>query len=371
MVSSQGFASESYFNRLYPTPLQRRYSTRTLTMINTAEGAFQAALNDLNDGVHIAGVKDRFELARQTLTTISKPEDREPAYRRALGEDGVANAGAALSRDYAAALALKPHFKRVKELAKLWSDHVQSRHHIHNGAYPLRNIYGEALKIAEIEPQSVGSQSGAVYSSRPVKPFFATQPAWFFLRLKPNMQAKRAALYEQYLDCVEMKPEDLKSAHEQALIGQNRVVARRAIPAGTCLGIYGGTLLSPSLQDFKVKGKPGFFQSEVKPIDDTYLMGVSDGYALDGDNILSRMNTTFEYDEDGRPVRQAGPDAYNVDRVDFRVRLENGLHLRIPTAFTTRPIAQGEELRWNYGYTPEAIRLMCSKLPSKPLKAKA
>ena len=87
---------------------------------------------------------------------------------------------------------------------------------------------------------------------------------------------------------------------------------------------------------------------------------------LSGDNILSRINTHFEYDENGKPLRQA-PGGYNVETVGFDVEADMWLGVgpgaqikRKPfilnTLFAIEDIAAGTELRMDYQYTEGMIK---------------
>ncbi len=81
-----------------------------------------------------------------------------------------------------------------------------------------------------------------------------------------------------------------------------------SISKGSCLGIYGGILLEG--QNYQYTN------------DDTYLLrGRGDAiFTMDGDNILSRVNTILQYDEHGKAVAQA-TEGYNVDCAYFNTVL--------------------------------------------------
>ncbi|WP_067271802.1 hypothetical protein [Mitsuaria sp. 7] len=129
---------------------------------------------------------------------------------------------------------------------------------------------------------------------------------------------------------------DLRSPQEAALIGQRGLFARRDIPAGTCLGVYGGQLLD----------EVDLFLLD----DDRYLMSASDpigSVAVNGENLLSLMNTLFLFDAEGQPGGHP-PAGYNVRGESFPVRLRHGWTARIHAFRASEDIPAGRELRWNY-----------------------
>lgn len=129
---------------------------------------------------------------------------------------------------------------------------------------------------------------------------------------------------------------DLRSPQEVALIGQRGLFARHDIPAGTCLGVYGGQLLD----------EVDLFLLD----DDRYLMSASDPVgrvAVNGENLLSLMNTLFLFDAEGRPDGHP-PAGYNVRGESFPVRLRHGWTARIHAFRASEDIPAGRELRWNY-----------------------
>lgn len=79
---------------------------------------------------------------------------------------------------------------------------------------------------------------------------------------------------------------------------------------------------------------------------------------LSGDNILSRINTIFEY-ENGQPVRQAAT-GYNAEAAQFWVMTQVGQNPQekaiLTALFATEDIPAATELRWNYQYDEATIR---------------
>lgn len=137
------------------------------------------------------------------------------------------------------------------------------------------------------------------------------------------------------------------------------VVANRRIASGELIGVYGGTL------------RPGRF---LQPNELTFAMSVSDntlkasvaipGMHVAGDNIISRINTCFIYDAVGKPIAQAR-DGYNLQVVGFTVEADllmgdkpNRNKYSLNAFFATQDIAAGTELRWDYNYSDEAMKLL-------------
>lgn len=82
---------------------------------------------------------------------------------------------------------------------------------------------------------------------------------------------------------------------------------------------------------------------------------------ISGDNILSRINTHFEYDANGKPIRQAA-SGYNVEGVGFDVEVEEGQgtksarrNMILTAVFATEDIPAGVELRMDYQYSEGMI----------------
>lgn len=210
-----------------------------------------------------------------------------------------------------------------KEQYKAWN----------NRLYPIRSTKGLPIEVKRFINDIGISQSGERYSSGKVKPFLSTELT----------ETERAALYDQ-LSCERITK--VENPLEKGLLGEYGVKAARFIPKGTCIGVYGGTVF---------QNVPENLLQHIG----TYLLAPSDGKLngplIDGDNVLARMNTTFLY-KSGKPYQQAPFSAYNVERVDFKVELMNGMKIRIPSFFTTKDIQPGEELRFDYGYTEEMIK---------------
>lgn len=183
---------------------------------------------------------------------------------------------------------------------------------------PLRLLSADALSL----PLADGSQ----------RPFDAVAP---FVESGCSRRA-RAALYLRWMEPRRIIEADLWDPHEAALVGQRGVFARRPIPAGTCLGVYGGQLLD----------EVDYFLLQ----DDRYLMALRSGAGpafVNGENLMALTNTVFEWDAMGQ--RGAHPaDGYNLVRVLFASKWSHGWHMGMPAFFASQDIPAGTELRWNY-----------------------
>lgn len=222
-----------------------------------------------------------------------------------------------------------------------------------NGRYPLRDVEGRAMRIKFIQTVSIARPSNTPYHKSLVLPFIQWQGF-----------EKVAALYDNKLEVTRFTAAHQRSPEEASLIGQATVVTTRAIRKGETLGVYGGELLpvyvaenrrDPYLLDVYVhrramesrKGAPDARQ-------------ISANLVLSGDNVLSRINTLFEY-ENGKPVRQA-ETGYNLEIAGFDVDTQQGdqpmVRLRLTALFASEDIEPGTEVRWNYGYDEHTVRML-------------
>jgi hypothetical protein len=189
----------------------------------------------------------------------------------------------------------------------------------HCGDYPFRDADHGEIAVISVE--------GDEARFADVEPFICAR----------TRRRVRAATSLRWLLPRRVTEADLRSASERALVGQWGLFARTAIPAHTCLGVYGGQLLD-DVDLFLLQ-------------DDRYLMSASDvlgQVAVNGENIMSLMNTLFELDAHGKVVgHPAG--GYNVVAEAFRVTLRHGWHACIRAFRAVEDIPAGAELRWNYG----------------------
>lgn len=85
---------------------------------------------------------------------------------------------------------------------------------------------------------------------------------------------------------------------------------------------------------------------------------------IDGDNIISRLNSTFD-ERNGIPYRQAS-EGYNVEPAKYKVRFDDRSERYIPAMFATCGIEQGAELRWNYSYDDKEVEKQIGRDGSAP-----
>ncbi|TKC87683.1 SET domain-containing protein [Trinickia terrae] len=198
-----------------------------------------------------------------------------------------------------------------------------------DGAYPFRWPDGSAA-IVEVGPNPALDR--AVLTR--IRPY-----------VDPTLpKADRECLYRENFYCRRMNEDDLLQPGERALIGQWGAFARRRIPEGVCLGVYGGTLLD--------------HESTIMLADRRHLANVSsaDGpdYFVNGENITSLMNTRFTFDAQGHIAAQStGP--YNVRAQAFEASTAGGIPLSLIAFFSSQDIEQDAELRWNYGHDETAL----------------
>jgi hypothetical protein len=156
--------------------------------------------------------------------------------------------------------------------------------------------------------------------------------------------AHRERLYRENFHGRRMAQRDLAHPGEIALIGQWGAFAKRRIPEGVCLGVYGGTLLD--------------YESTIMLADRRHLANVSTsggpGYYVNGESVTSLMNTLFTFDTQGLVAAQS-PGPYNVRAQAFGATTANGVPLSLVAFFSSFEIEQDTELRWNYGLDEMAL----------------
>lgn len=228
----------------------------------------------------------------------------------------------------------------VSDATAVWTSQVKrfryrQRHRVRRQPFRLENAGAPAYRQAEREAIRL---LWAAVTSEPV----ADGRTFDFADVEPFVDHRvshrvRAAQSLCWLEPGRIKPHHLRDPREQSLVGQQGIFARIDIPAGTCVGVYGGQFMDEA-DVFLVK-------------DDRYLLGVSTTrpgvHAINGENLLSLSNTVYEYDTNGRPCGhpQTGHDLL---RATFRVRFSNDWTVGIPAFFAARDIPAGTELRWNY-----------------------
>jgi hypothetical protein len=227
-----------------------------------------------------------------------------------------------------------------------------------NGRYPLRDLNGQPMRIRFIQSEGRSARRGETFSKNLIMPFIQWEGF-----------EKVAALYDDKLKVVHFTAAHQRFAEESSLIGQFTVVTTRAIKKGEALGVYGGELVplhiaeirnDPYLLDIFVHRHAHSSQGGA-----AHSRQISPDVALSGDNVLSRINTLFEY-ENGKPARQAR-SGYNVVNASFMVDTQVGeqpmTRLLLTGFFASEDLAAGTELRWNYGYSDALIERMFEELP--------
>ncbi|MFJ4606493.1 hypothetical protein [Pseudomonas atacamensis] len=218
-----------------------------------------------------------------------------------------------------------------------------------NGKYPIRGARGLPMFIKSIEGTSTLANSN-VYTVEPVVPY-----------LKAGGFEAVARLYEEKLQLRTFTEADILVPGERALVGQSMVVANRRISKGEVIGVYGGDMvpygfLSREEQVFAIKAASGIAIEGGRAVEVKI--------AIVGDNIVSRINTNFIFNKNGRPIRQA-PGGYNVETVPFGVQVEDRSgaqvilrNLELGAIFASTDIPAGKELRLNYNYSPRDLDLL-------------
>lgn len=218
----------------------------------------------------------------------------------------------------------------------LWKTSRQFYDMGNNAKYPIRDLEDNPLRIKWIAPQDA---NGEGYSMDALRHFIDhTLP-----------QGQRAALYGG-LNCVPFTRDHMKHEREETMLGQNTVLALRGFDIGECLGVYGGTFI-PSEDSTKTSSI----------VDFSYMLATSQKdfkkqTSMDGDNIISKINTIFEYD-----ILSSSPNAQsrgggNVRFVPFQMELNDGSRAQLGAAFVTEPIVPGDELRMNYNYNVQSVK---------------
>lgn len=211
-----------------------------------------------------------------------------------------------------------------------------------NGRYPLRDLRGKPMRIRSLQTLSQSLTSNETFSSDLIKPYIQWEG-----------YERVARLYEDKLEVTPFTAAHQMSPEESVMIGQSTVITRKPISKGEALGVYGGELIPNHVASYR---------------QDPYLLDIkamsgpplAPPPTLSGDNVLSRMNTIFEY-EAGQPVRQAAT-GYNVEAARFEVDTQVGNEPRdrasLMALFASQDIPAATELRWNYQYNDATVRAL-------------
>ena len=225
-----------------------------------------------------------------------------------------------------------------------------------NGRYPIRDIDGQPLRIRFMQAIGKSLTSDIRIPKSKITPYIQWQG-----------YEKVARLYEEKMEVTTFTAAHQKFPQESALTGEKTVIARRTLQKHEVLGLYGGELLPRVVATYRQDPyllsvdphnmpKPG----ERAPT------AITNDVLLSGDNITSRINTIFEYEED-YPVRQAA-SGYNVEAVPFDMDVQKGTlpmqRLQLTALVANDVIPAGTELRWNYQYSEPVIRKLFGPPPS-------
>lgn len=218
-----------------------------------------------------------------------------------------------------------------------------------NGRYPFRSAEGAMLKVIKINNYPY------LADHTPEEPWMYKQAVLPFIRenmesetgRRPITEQDRAALYQTKLDCRKIENQQmLRNPFEHKLVGQYTVYANVNISAKTCLGVYGGTVLA----------------RRVFAENTAHWKELNDQLVVEGDNILSKVNTIFRYDHSGQPVGE-DREACNALLVSYGAELgewKDGkwvstARISLPVAFSRKNIRAGDELRFAYGLSNDAV----------------
>lgn len=231
------------------------------------------------------------------------------------------------------------------------------------GKYPLR-IAGQPFNV-----KGFGIYE---FDVRPDIPKDAKEQVKDFL--DPGLsEASRKNLYSQNVRIETFTRNDVSTDPnrqfiERKLIGQDKLVAARYLEKGTCIGVYGGEIMS-SDEILKLE-----FDKQINLLGG---QGVSSKFFWDGDNPMAKMNTIFELNQAGNDITQAA-SGYNVEEFIGVATLNTsspryaGMNkIEFVTFFTAQDVKEGEELRWNYGYKSRIINKILFRQSVNPASANA
>ncbi|TFY89960.1 hypothetical protein DYL61_21365 [Pseudomonas nabeulensis] len=316
---------------------------------------FITSMPDAGDGQHyllrVQSPSNPFELVSSGI--VAKPDVKGVWQRR--GQVGGMRAGSSDDEFEPASESMPVSPYTTAELRFMRQDahfvtlqnQLGTYNRANNGKYPLRDYQGRPIRIRRLQTQ-FKKDSGETYSSAQVKPY-----------IKFEGYEHVAALYEEKLQWRTFTADDVKVPGEKALIGQSMVVANRRIVKGEIVGVYGGVVMPHGFS----AGAVSTFGMKVgsRVVSDAGSLR-NESINLVGDNILSRINTHFEYDASGKPLRQASA-GYNVEGIPFDVEAEHATsrpgvrsEYFLTAVYATEDIPAGVELRMDYGYDEEMIK---------------
>ncbi|MDR9865724.1 hypothetical protein [Pseudomonas baetica] len=233
-------------------------------------------------------------------------------------------------------------FMREAASHSFLDNQLGSYNRANNGRYPFRDSRGRPVRIRKIETRVI-TPEGEQYLAAAIKPY-----------IKFEGHEDVARLYEEKLEVRRFTHADAKVPQEVALVGQYLVAANKRLAKGEALGVYGGTIIPLKYVRRQEQTFTMYAGATIR-----YGAGqlIQERLVIVGDNALSRINSNFEYDATGRPVRQS-PTGYNVGSVAFNVEAElivgDKLILKpyvLTALFALQDIPAGAELRMDYDYS--------------------
>lgn len=368
--SAPSFAQAYFYQNLSDTTLNR--------ILDVDEVVQDCRVQLENGSMHAAGAFKKMSFIEKKIRRLLRREDkeqlraniREPSEMASIYHEAEERQDSERSPLEKAVLhsytvgALQSGLKEIRaQWANAWRfknrQYDEKINEKNNGLPPFRRSDGTPINIKKIISVKGRSSSGYPYTA---------EQAWQFI--DPSLsEEERANLYRK-LECRDFRESDLKDENERVMLpqGDKTVAALEPIPARTCIGAYGGFGLDKEdLIAWPDEDELPADVPEIEP-DDTYIITHDKKYrgkikSTDGRNILSRINTIFEW-ENGQPVAQA-KDGYNVEFVDFLVLTEEDTIECITFVFTTKAVEADEELRLNYHYSRKAIKKLFQKLFQK------
>lgn len=221
-----------------------------------------------------------------------------------------------------------------------------------NGRYPLRDEFGQPLRIRRIQAQAKSLTSETVFRSALIRPYIQWEG-----------YEQVARLYEEKLEVIPFTAAHQQFPEEAAMIGQSTVITRRALKKGEALGVYGGE----TLPFYVANARQDPYLMPIRNVRPTSTHALHTQPVLSGDNALSRINTLFEYDA-GVPVRQA-ITGYNTEAALFEIEAQVANNppeqMILIGLFASEDMSAGTELRWNYRYSETVIKKLFPRQPSR------
>lgn len=228
------------------------------------------------------------------------------------------------------------------ELLKLHTHIHREYHPENNGLYPIIKTDGSEYKIKKIKSHSSPGKNDHIYLCSDVKPYISSK----------KTSQERSAMYDEWLVVKRLGNDNQLLLKDSSLNGQHGVFAVKDIPAHTCIGVHGGTILFFSGSGVEKNHLP---HSVLMNMNQDYLvcMNEEDNIVLDGINIISKINSNF-CQNNGEWYESS--EGFNAKSVKFPCEMEDGNKLWLHAIFTTENIKKGQEIRMSYEYTSELVK---------------